>query len=192
GVHSHLGGLLHTLAQHHGVGAGGDVLHALPDQGLGQQGGGGGAVAGHVVGLGGHFLYQLGAHVLKGVLQLHFLGDGHAVVGDEGGAELLIQHHVAALGPQGDLYRIRQLVYAGHEGLAGILAVDDFLSHNITRSFLYWVDLRTQNRGYRYSTTARMSDCLTMVYSSPSIFTSVPLYLAEMTRSPTFSYTFTS
>ena len=107
----------------HGVGAGGHVLHALADEGLGQQGGGGGAVAGHVVGLGGDFLHQLGAHVLKGVFQLDFLGDGHAVVGDQGSAELLVQHHVAALGAQGDLYGICQLVDAGLQGLAGFLAV---------------------------------------------------------------------
>ena len=66
--------------------------------GKGQQGGGGGAVAGHVVGLGGDLLDQLRAHVLKGIVQLNLLGDGHAVVGDEGSAELLVQHHVAALG----------------------------------------------------------------------------------------------
>jgi hypothetical protein len=78
------------------------------DHGLGQQGGGGGAVAGHVVGLGGDFLYQLRAHVLKRVLQLDLLGDGNAVVGDERGAVLFVQNHVAALGAQGDLYGVGQ------------------------------------------------------------------------------------
>ena len=147
GVHSDLGGLLHAAAEHHGIGAGSDVLHALADQGLGQQGGGGGAVASHIVGLGGNFLHQLGAHVLKGVLQLHFLGDGDAIVGDEGGAELLIQHHIAALGPQSDLYGIRQLVDAGKQGLAGVLAIDDFLSHSMSNPFFSQIKIRNQKNG---------------------------------------------
>src|SRR5699024_3018725 len=109
GVHSGIHGLGHALLHDNGVGAGGQVPQTLVDDGLGQQGGGGGAVAGHVVGLGGDLLHQLGAHVLKGIIQLDLLGDGHAVVGDEGGAELLVQHHVPALGAQSDLYGIGQL-----------------------------------------------------------------------------------
>jgi hypothetical protein len=35
-----------------------------------------------------------------GVLQLNLLGDGHAVVGDGGGAPLLIQRHIAPLGAE--------------------------------------------------------------------------------------------
>jgi hypothetical protein len=85
GFHGHLGGFLDAALQNHGVGAGGQVLQAFAHDGLRQQRGGGGAVAGHVVGLGGDFFDQLGAHVLKGVFQLNFLGDGHAVVGDEPG-----------------------------------------------------------------------------------------------------------
>ncbi len=121
--------LLHALAQHHGVGSGGHVLHALPDQGLGQQGGGGGAVASHIIGLGGNLFHQLGAHVLISVLQLHLFGNGHTVIGNQGGAELLIQHHVAALGAQGDFHSVGQLVDAAEQRLAGLLAVYDFLSH---------------------------------------------------------------
>ena len=58
---------------------------------VGEHGGGRGAVAGDVVGLRGDFLQKLGAHVLVGVFELDFLGDGDAVLGDGGGAELLIQ-----------------------------------------------------------------------------------------------------
>ena len=72
----------------------GQVLQALVDDGLSQQGGGGGAVADHVVGLGGDLLHQLSAHVLKGVLQLDLLGDGDAVVGDQGSAGDLIAVHL--------------------------------------------------------------------------------------------------
>ena len=130
GSHGGLNGLGDALLHDDGVGAGGQVLQALVNDGLGQQSGGGGAVAGHVVGLGGDFLHQLGAHVLKGVLQLDLLGDGHAVVGDEGSAELLVQHHIAALGAQSDLNGIGQLVDAGLQSLAGLVAPLDQLRHN--------------------------------------------------------------
>ena len=124
------GGLGDALLHDHGVGAGGQVLQALLHDSLGQQGSSGGAVTGHVIGLGGDLLHQLGAHVLKGVLQLDLLGDGHAVVGDEGGAELLVQHHVAAFGAQSDLDGVSQLVHALFQSLAGFLAVANDFSHN--------------------------------------------------------------
>ena len=83
-------GLLDPLTHLHAVGSGGDVLHPLADDGAGEDRGGRGAVARDVVGLGGHFLEQLSARVLKRILELDLLGDGHAVVGDGGGAELLL------------------------------------------------------------------------------------------------------
>src|SRR5699024_12297225 len=46
-------------------GAGGDVAQALVHDGLGEDGGGGGAVAGHVVGLGRDLLRELRAEVLE-------------------------------------------------------------------------------------------------------------------------------
>ena len=100
------------------------------DHGLGQQGGGGGTVAGHVVGLGGDLLHQLGTHVLKGIVQFDLLGDGHAVIGDEGSAVLLVQNHVPALGTQGDLDSIGQRVDAGFQGLPGLVAALDELRHS--------------------------------------------------------------
>ena len=108
--------LLDAALEQHRVGAGGHVLQALGDDRLGQHGGGGGAVAGDVVGLGGGFLQQLGAHVLEGILQLDLLGDGDAVVGDGGRAELLVEGDVAALGAEGDLDGVGQGVDAPLEG----------------------------------------------------------------------------
>ena len=100
------------------------------DHGLSQQGSGGGAIAGHVVGLGGNFLHQLSTHVLKGIVQFNLLGDGDAVVGDEGSAVLLVQNHVAALGAQGDLDGIGQRIDAGFQGLTGLVAALNELRHN--------------------------------------------------------------
>ena len=100
------------------------------DHGLSQQGSGGGAVTGNIVGLGGNLLHQLSAHVLKGIGQLHFLGDADAVIGEEGSAVLLIQNHVAALGAQGDLNSIGQLINTGLQSLAGFIAAHNELRHN--------------------------------------------------------------
>ena len=86
------------------VAARGHVAQALAHDGLGQNGGGGGAVAGHVVGLGRDFAHELRAHVLIRVLELDLLGDGDAVLGDGGAAPLLVQNDVAALGAKRDLH----------------------------------------------------------------------------------------
>jgi hypothetical protein len=112
-------GLVDAALEVHGVHAGGDELHALAEDGLGQHGGGGGAVTGDVGGLGGDFLHHLGAHVLELVLELDLLGHGHAVLGHGGGAEGAVQHHVAALGAQGHLDRVGQDIDAGHHAVPG-------------------------------------------------------------------------
>ena len=80
-------GHVDAALQVHRVHAGGDVLGAFADDGLGQNRGGRGAVAGEVVGLGGDFAHHLGAHVLELVLEFDFLGDRHAVLGGARRAE---------------------------------------------------------------------------------------------------------
>ena len=129
GCHGSVHSLSHALLHNDGIGAGSQVLQALPDHGLSQQGGGGGAIAGHIVSLGGNLPHQLSAHVLEGIVQLDLLGDGHAVVGDQRRTELLIQHHIAALGAQGDLYGIGQLIDAGLQSLPGLVAALDNFRH---------------------------------------------------------------
>ena len=89
-----------ALLEQHGVGAGGDVAHPLVDDGLGQNDGGGRAVTGDVVGLGGRFLEQLRAHIGEVIVELDLLGDGDAVVGDGRRAPLLVEGDVAALGTE--------------------------------------------------------------------------------------------
>ena len=118
-----LDGLLDAALDGHGVGPGGHVLQAFADDGLGQQRRGGGAVTGDVVGLRGHFAHQLRALVLEDVFEFDLTGDGHTVVGDGGAAELLVEHHVAALGAEGHLDRVGQLVDTTLESPAGFFAV---------------------------------------------------------------------
>ncbi len=124
------GRLVDAALQVHRVHAGSDGLQALVDNGLGQDGGGGGAVTGLVVGLGGNVLDQLGAHVLEAVLQLDFLGNGNAVLGDGRSTEALLQHHVAAFRAEGRFYRISQDVHTDQHLLAcGVAEFDFFSSH---------------------------------------------------------------
>ena len=75
-------GLVDAALEVHRVVARGDELEALAVDRLGEHGGGGGAVAGDVGGLGGDLLDHLRAHVLELVLELDLLGDGDAVLGD--------------------------------------------------------------------------------------------------------------
>ena len=76
-------------------------LRALGVDRLRQHGGGGGAVAGDVGGLGGDLLHHLRAHVLEPVLELDLLGDGDAVLGDRRRAPLLLDDDVAAARARG-------------------------------------------------------------------------------------------
>ena len=84
GLDHGLGGLVDAAGQGHRIGPGGNHPQPFAIDGLGQHGGGGGAVAGDVVGLRGRFFDQLGAEVFVRVVQLDLLGHGHAVLGDLG------------------------------------------------------------------------------------------------------------
>ena len=115
----------------HRVGAGADVLEALGDDRLGKDDGGRRAVAGDVVGLGRDFLDELRAHVLERVLELDIAGDRDAVVGDRGGAELLVEDDVAALGPERDPDSVGQAVDAALEAPPGHVIEDQLLGHGV-------------------------------------------------------------
>src|SRR6266404_8151905 len=115
-----------TAFQIHRVHAGGNRLGAFPDDRSRQHGRGGGAVAGSVGRLGGHFAHHLRAHVLELVLKLDFFGDGDAVLGDAGCAERLVEHDVAALRTERDLHRVVENVDAAQHPVTGIDAEFDF------------------------------------------------------------------
>ena len=93
---------------------------AFAHDGAGQHGGGGGAVARRVIGLGGDFAHHLRAHILELVGELDFLGHGHAVLGRARRAEALLDHDIAALGTQGHLHRVGKNVDAAQQLLAGV------------------------------------------------------------------------
>src|SRR6266700_1537903 len=121
-----------TALEIHRVHAGGNRLGAFLHDGRGQHGRGGGAVAGSVGRLGGHFAHHLGAHVLELVFKLDFLGDGDAVLGDAGGAERLVEHDVAALGAERHLDGVVENVDAAQHPVACIDAEFEFFtSHGV-------------------------------------------------------------
>ena len=91
-----------------GCGTCGDVAQSFVDEGLSENGRGGGSVTGDVVGLGGDFLGQLCAEVLVRIVDLDLTGDGHTIVRDRGSAPLLVEHDVAALGSQRHLDGVSQ------------------------------------------------------------------------------------
>ena len=163
-------GLVDAALQVHRVHAGGHVLHAFADDGLGQHGGGGGAVTGDVGGLGSDFLDHLRAHVLELVLQFDFLGDGHAVLGDGGGAEGALEHHVAALGAQGDLDRVGQNVHAlDHAGTGRIMKSYVFCSHIQFLLFVQW------DRGIRRALASRRIPESILIDGSVYFFSTTPM-----------------
>ncbi|EME96580.1 DNA polymerase II large subunit [Streptomyces mobaraensis NBRC 13819 = DSM 40847] len=179
-------------------GAGGDVAQTLADQRLGQHGRGGGAVTRDVVGLGRHLLDELGAQVLVRVLQLDLARDGDAVVGDGGGAELLVDDDVAALGADRHLDRVGKLVDAALEGATGVLVELQGLRHGLRilrrvsqtncAPGARLLDAGTRGTEQKprefesfgvnyFSMIARTSRAERTRYSSPLYFTSVPPYL---------------
>ncbi len=115
----------------HRVGAGRNRLRAFTDDRLGENGGSRRAVAGDVVGLGSDFAHHLRAHVLELVLKLDLLGDRHAVLGDAGRAEGLVEHHVAAFRAERDLHGIGENIDAAQHALAGILSKTYVFSSHI-------------------------------------------------------------
>ena len=76
------GGQIDPALEIHRVHPGSYSLETFANDGLGQNRGGGGAVAGFVVGAAGDFFHHLRAHVFELVLKFDFLGNRHTVFGD--------------------------------------------------------------------------------------------------------------
>src|SRR4029077_95684 len=92
--------LLDAALDVHRVGAGDDVLRALAVDRLGQHGRGRRAVARGVRRLARDLAHHLRAHVLEGILEVDFLGDGHAVLVMVGDPNFLSRTTLRPLGPR--------------------------------------------------------------------------------------------
>jgi len=173
-VHGRGNGLLDAALEAEGAGTGSHVAQTFTHEGLRQHGGGGGAVTGDVVGLGRNFLDQLRTHVLERIVEFDLTSDGHAIVGDGGCTELLVEDHVATLRAEGDLDGVGQCIHTGLEGTACVLVELEHLCHVSVSDHLM---------------TARTSRALRMRTSLPSTVISVPPYLEYTTVSPVFTST---
>ena len=129
-----LDGLVDAALEAGRAGAGRDVAQALVDHRLGQHGRGRRAVTGDVVGLGGDLLGELRAEVLVRVLELDLAGDRHAVVGDRGGAPLLVDDDVAAAWAERHLDGVGERVDAALQRAAGGLVELEGLGHGLLQS----------------------------------------------------------
>src|SRR5204863_5893640 len=128
-----LDGLLDAALEPHRVRTRSDVLQALADDRLRENGGGRRAVARDVVRRRGDLAHELSALVLEDVLDLDLTSDRDAVVRDRRRAELLVQHHVAALRAKGDLDRVREDVDAALERAPRVLVELQLLvSHSVS------------------------------------------------------------
>merc|ERR1719161_375817 len=96
----------------HGVGARRDDLHALGDEGRGEDGGRRSAVPGQVVRVLRRLPHEARPDVLHGVLQLDLLRHGDAVVHDPRAPVARLEHNVAPLGAERDPHDRGQLVRA--------------------------------------------------------------------------------
>jgi len=135
-------GLVDAAFHVHGIGACGDGFNAFAVNGLGQDGGGGGAVACYVAGLAGHFLDHLRAHVFKFVFEFDFLGDGDAVLCHGGRAKALVNNHIAAFGAEGYLHGIGQGVDALQDRFSCFFIVKKYFCSHCTDSSLYFLIFR--------------------------------------------------
>src|SRR3954471_4249252 len=189
-----LDGGVDAALERHRLRAGRDVAQTLAHHGLGEHGRGGGAVTGDVVGLGRHFLGELGAHVLVGVLELDLFGDGDAVVGDGRRAPLLVDDDVATLGAERHLHRVGEPVDAALQRVTGVGVELQDLRHSFPltqtprRPHLNrGSDTGASANSCSLSTTARTSRADRMRYSSVPNLTSVPPYFEKMTVSPSLT-----
>jgi len=96
----------------------GDKLQTFAINGLGEQRGGGGAIAGVVAGFAGDFTDHLSAHVFASVLEFDFLGDHHPVFGHGRSSEFPVKYHIPALGTECGFHCATQFLHSAEEGLA--------------------------------------------------------------------------
>src|SRR5262249_20320232 len=176
GVDRRFDGRVDAALQFHRVTAGRNVLDSLAVDRLSENGRRGRSVAGHIGRLGSDLAHHLGAHVLERVLQLDLLSDGHAVLGDCRGAELLLDDDVAALGAERHFDGVSELVDAVEDALPRLLAIGNCLGSHFCLLLLNY-----------FSRTASTSSSRRIKCSSSSILISVPAYFPMRMRSPFFT-----
>src|SRR4029453_4520824 len=124
-------GRLDAALERHRVRPRSDVLQALANDPLRQDGRGRRAVAGNVVRRRSYLADELRALVLEHVLDLDLTRDRDAVVRNRGRAELLVEHDVTPLRAKGDLDRIGEDVHAPLQRTTGVLVELELLMSHV-------------------------------------------------------------
>ncbi len=124
-------GFVDAALEVHRIGTCCHHFQSFADDGLSQHGSGGGSVAGDVGCLGGNLFHHLRSHVLDGIFQFNFFGNGYAVLGYGGGTEFFLDHHIAAFGAQGDFHGVGQRVHAFFHFISGFDVEEDLFCHDI-------------------------------------------------------------
>jgi hypothetical protein len=125
--HDGLHAPLDAALELHRVHAGGEILQALDDHRVRDDGRCRRAVARHLAGAGRGLAQQPGAHVLEVVLELDGLGHDHARVDDARRPEGLLEEHRAPARAQRDLDGVGQHVNAALDLPAGVLVEQQLL-----------------------------------------------------------------
>mmetsp|Transcript_25244 Transcript_25244/g.40967 ORF Transcript_25244/g.40967 Transcript_25244/m.40967 type:complete len:200 (-) Transcript_25244:61-660(-) len=125
---------INATFQVHGVHSCHDCLGSLTEDGARQHGGGGGAIPGHVVGLGGHLFDQGRAQVVLLIFELDGFGNCDTILGDLGCSEALLDDHVAALGAQGHGHGIGQSISTLQHGSTGTGAMTNIFGCKISQA----------------------------------------------------------
>ncbi len=101
-----------TAFQIHRICTCGHILQSFADNRLRKNRGCGRSITGNIGCLRCNFAHHLCSHVFDRIRQFHFLRNGHTVLCYGRCAELFIDHHVASLGTERHLYRVRKLIDA--------------------------------------------------------------------------------
>ena len=119
GVRGGRRGPVQAALQIDGAGPGDDVAHAVGEDRVRQDSRRAGSVADGFACLFSRLPQHPGAEIFFRVLQLQFLGDGHAVVADERGAPFLFDQHRFGTGAQRDADGVGKLRGAAQDLVAG-------------------------------------------------------------------------
>ena len=102
-------GKIDAALEIHRVHPGGNALCAFPDDRVGEDRRGSGAVPRLIGGLRGDLAHHLCAHVLELVVEFDLLGDGHTILGNTRRAKRLVEHDIPAFRAERDSHRVGRM-----------------------------------------------------------------------------------
>ena len=126
--HRSLHRFFNTPPNRHRITAGNNITEAFFKNSAGQHRGSRCPIASQIRGFAGHFVDQLGSHILKRVLQFDFLADGYPILGNCWAAKRLVNNNVFSSWTHRDCNGIRQLFDTLEHLCAGLIFKHQLLS----------------------------------------------------------------